>query len=170
MKRLILFRHAKSSWKSPAKSDFDRPLSRRGRRAAARMADWLAANGCRPDLVLCSAAARTRETHALVGGSLGDAETRFERALYLASAARLLQRLRRLPAGIGAAMLIGHNPGLQSLALGLLGRRSAEARARIAAKLPTAAIVRFEADIADWADLGPETARLVDCIYPRDLD
>lgn len=170
MKELILFRHAKSSREDPSMSDLDRPLGRRGRRAAAQMAGWIAATGCRPDTVLCSAAARTRETLSFLRESLGNPEVHFERALYLASAMRLLQRLRELPGKARSVMLIGHNPGLQNLALQLMDDRSAETRTRIKTKFPTAALVRFEISAAGWNDLGPKTARLLDCVYPRDLD
>ena len=170
MKELILFRHAKSSWESPSMSDLDRPLGRRGRRAASQMAGWLAATGYRPDIVLCSVAVRTRETFSFLRESLGNPEVHFERTLYLASAMRLLQRLRELPGKTRSAMLIGHNPGLQKLALQLMADRSAETRARIKTKFPTAALVRFEINAAGWNDLGPETARLLDCVYPQDLD
>ncbi len=151
-------------------SDLDRPLSRRGRRTVAQMAGWLAAIGYRPDIVLCSPAARTRETFSFLRGPLGNPGVDFERTLYLASAMRLLQRLRELPGKTRSVMLIGHNPGLQKLALRLTGSRSAETRSRIKTKFPTAALVRFEIDAAGWTDLGPETARVLDCVYPGDLD
>lgn len=170
MKELILFRHAKASREGPSMSDLDRPLARRGRSAVAQMAGWLAATGYRPDTVLCSAAVRTRETFSFLRESLGNPEVHFERALYLVSAVRLLQRLRELPGKTRSVMLIGHNPGLQKLALQLMADRSAETRARIKTKFPTAALVRFEVNAAGWNDLGPETARLLDCVYPRDLD
>lgn len=170
MKELLLFRHAKSSRKDPSMGDLDRPLSRRGQRAAARMAGWLAATGFEPDVVLCSAAARTRETWSFLREALGNPEVRFERALYLASASSMLQRLRKLPANTRSVMMIGHNPGLQDLALQLLGMRSTKTRTRIKTKFPTAAVVHIEIDIARWDGIGPGMARLVDCVYPRDLD
>lgn len=170
MKELVLFRHAKSSWKGPSTGDIARPLSRRGRRTAARMAGWLAATGFRPDIVLCSTSARTRETYSFVRESLGNPEVLYERALYLASATGLLQRLRELSAKTRSVMLIGHNPGLQNLALLLLGNRSAATRARIKTKFPTAALVHFKITAAGWNDIGRRTARLRDCVYPQDLD
>ncbi|NIP89767.1 MAG: histidine phosphatase family protein, partial [Gammaproteobacteria bacterium] len=72
MKTLLLLRHAKSSWDDPSLEDFDRPLAPRGEKAAPVMAAYLASKGLRPDLVLCSPAARARQTWALVAQSLGD--------------------------------------------------------------------------------------------------
>ncbi|MBM3567073.1 MAG: histidine phosphatase family protein [Alphaproteobacteria bacterium] len=168
-KELILFRHAKSSWDDPLLHDFDRPLNRRGRRAAVRMAGWMADAKYRPTLVLCSPAARTRETHDIVRAALGKPEVKFERALYLASAARLLQRLRKLPAKTRSVMLIGHNPGLQRLALKLSAGQRTGVRVRINKKFPTAALVRFAITAEHWRDLGPETTRLLDFVRPRDV-
>jgi phosphohistidine phosphatase len=168
-KELILFRHAKSSWDDPLLHDFDRPLNRRGRRAAAHMAGWMADAKYRPTLVLCSPATRTRETHDIVRAVLGNPEVKFERALYLASATSLLQRLRKLPAKMRSVMLIGHNPGLQRLALKLSAGQRAGVRARINKKFPTAAFVRFEITADEWRNLGPGTTRLLDFVRPRDV-
>ena len=71
MKTLLLLRHAKSDWGNPSQGDFDRPLSARGREAAPLMGAYLAQQGLRPDLVLCSAAARARQTCDLVLRALG---------------------------------------------------------------------------------------------------
>jgi phosphohistidine phosphatase len=169
VKELVLLRHAKSSWKNPLLHDIDRPLNRRGQRAALRMADWLSAARCRPDVVLCSTAARTRETLDFMRESLGRPVILYERELYLASAKRLLERLRKLPATTRKVLLIGHNPGLRRLVLQLVADRSSEERARIKVKFPTAALARFKINAKNWRDLGPDTARLLAFACPRDL-
>jgi phosphohistidine phosphatase len=166
---LVLFRHAKSSRDDPLLHDYDRPLNRRGRRATVHMAGWMSDTEYRPSLVLCSPAARTRETHDIVRVALGKPEVKFERDLYLASATKLLQRLKKLPAKARSVMLIGHNPGLQRLALKLSASQRTAIRARINKKFPTAAFVRFEITTDDWRDLGPETTRLLDFVRPRDV-
>jgi phosphohistidine phosphatase len=169
VKELILLRHAKSSWKNPLLHDIDRPLNRRGQRTALLMADWFSAVRCRPDVVLCSSAARTRETLDFLRESLGRPVILHERELYLASAKRLLERLRKLPATTRSVLLIGHNPGLRKLALQLIADRSPEERTRIQVKFPTAAAARFEVNTQDWRGLGPDTARLLAFVSPRDL-
>ena len=75
MLRLMLLRHAKSSWDEPGIPDRDRPLSARGRRAAALMAMEIVSRGLLPDRILCSPARRTRETLAALVPHLAD-ETR----------------------------------------------------------------------------------------------
>ena len=170
MKELLLLRHAKSSWDDPEKDDLERRLSARGRRAAKRVAQWLAHSRVRPALVLCSDAVRTRETLALVHAAIGAPEVGFERQLYLASKTKLLGRLRKLDDALRCVMLIGHNPGLQELALTLLPKDAVLERDKISAKFPTAAIVRLGFAGASWSDLGPEKTRLFAYVVPRELD
>ena len=113
-KRLALVRHAKSSWADPALADHDRPLNARGRRAAALVGEHLRAEGMEPDLVLCSSATRARQTLELF--ELAPAtDIVIEDQLYGAAARELLVRMRRIPARVGSAMVIGHNPGLEEL-------------------------------------------------------
>ncbi len=82
MKRLLLLRHAKSSWHDPSLADFDRPLNQRGRAAARMMGDYLVRKGLLPDLVLCSAAQRARETLAFIQDRLdGDLPAMIEKSL-----------------------------------------------------------------------------------------
>ncbi len=133
------------------------------------MADWFAATECHPDLVLCSAALRARETFALVREAIGDPKTSIEKGLYLAGVGRLLARLRRLADEIDSVMIIGHNPGLQELAVALTPATS-EARARIVLKMPTAAVVRLAASIERWRDLDPKAIRLLAYVTPSDLE
>ena len=114
MKTLFLLRHAKSSWSEPGLADFDRPLNERGRRAAPLIARHLARGGLLPDLILCSAALRTRETLALMlPGLARDAVVRIESGLYGADAGTLLRRLERVEAAVDCILLIAHNPGLE---------------------------------------------------------
>src|SRR6266511_3696210 len=106
----------------PALADSERPLAPRGRRASKLIARHFRSERIRPELVLCSPARRARETLERIAGALGDdAEIRIDSELYGASSSDLLARIRALPEGIGSAMLIGHNPGIQDLAVSLAG-------------------------------------------------
>lgn len=194
----------KSSWEEDGLPDHDRPLAPRGQRALATMADYLRhRKGAtpRPDLILCSTATRTRQTLA------GLMETGrvwtppppvlLERGLYMAQSSQLLDRLGALgrQGDPDAVLLIGHNPGLEDLALSLaLGkmpgdampeisgeegsdiapapqppRADNDALTRLADKYPTGAFAWLELDIATWADASPGTASLRAFITPRDL-
>jgi phosphohistidine phosphatase len=151
MKRLYLLRHAKSSWDDESLADHDRPLSGRGRRAADAIGRHLRDEGIAPELVLCSSAARTRETLARIG-----LEGEAERGLYGASATELLARLRELPPGIESVMLIGHNPGMHDLALLLTGEPGD--------KYPTGALATIELD--NWT---ARSGRMIAFVRPREL-
>ena len=142
MYRLFVLRHAKSSWKDPGQADHDRPLAGRGRRAAKALARHLREERIEPELVLCSTARRARETLERIEPALGVADVRFEPALYGASAGALLERLHDVPDHVGSVMLIGHNPGLQELALELA--HSGPKLHELAAKFPTAALATLE--------------------------
>ena len=169
MRRVYLLRHAKSSWKDRSLADRDRPLAGRGKRAAKAVAVHIEAEGIRPYLVLCSPARRSRETLKRVEAAFGDCvEARFEEALYGASEAELLARLRGLPPEVDSVMIVGHNPGLEELALALASE-GAE-RARLQEKYPTAAFATIDLPADDWSAIEPGSGRLVDYIRPRDLD
>jgi phosphohistidine phosphatase len=155
MKTLILLRHAKSDRADPALADHDRPLAARGREAAPKMGAWLKAHGPVPDLVLCSTAARARQTLALALEAWGIApETAFDRGLYLVGGAGVLARLRRAPDTAATVMVVGHNPDLEQLARRLALAGDQAALARLAEKVPTAGLAVIELPAERWAEAG----------------
>jgi phosphohistidine phosphatase len=179
-RRLILLRHAKSEW--PDVPDRDRPLAKRGRRDAPRIGRWLHEHGYQPDVVVVSAAARTRQTWDLVAPELGGSPAvHFEPRAYAASALTLLYLAQELPARYRTALLIAHNPGLSELAASLAGPpesdsatappesdRATDNGPRPAISLPTAAVAVFEFS-GDWPSLTPGHARLINLTTPADL-
>lgn len=168
MHRLHLLRHAKSR-QDDASEDHERPLSRRGRDDARRIAEDLPAALGTVDLVLCSTALRTRETASLVLSEFAaPPPIRYEDALYLAGRAALLRRLRQLDESAGAVLVIGHNPGLHELALALAAPESPRYRALAAGKFPTTARASFAID-GTWAGLGAAPHRLIDYATPKSL-
>jgi phosphohistidine phosphatase len=163
---LLLLRHAKSSWDDPELPDRERPLAPRGRRDAGRIARHLRRAGSTPDLVLCSPATRTRETLELVRPALGDAAVLLEDELYAAPAGRLLERVHRVPDSVASLMLIGHNPGLQDLALLLAA--SGDELERLRTKFPTAALATLAFD-EGWDRLARSAAALTAYVVPKQL-
>ncbi|MGK9166467.1 histidine phosphatase family protein [Inquilinus limosus] len=155
MKTLILLRHAKSDWSDPTLADHDRPLAPRGRDAAPRMGAWLKAHGPMPDLILCSTAARARQTLALALEALGATpETRFDRGLYLVGGPGVLARLRQAPDTAATVMVVGHNPDLEQLARRLAISGEKKPLARLEEKYPTAALAVIELPVERWAEAG----------------
>ena len=166
MSRLLLLRHAKSSWDDPSLADRDRPLAPRGHRAAERMADHLRSDIQQPDLVLCSPALRTRETLDRMSDAFGDAEVVVDDELYGAGGEELLHRLRGIDDRFGTVAMIGHNPGIHDLAIALAG--DGDERDRMRAKFPTGALAVLGFD-GPWRDLAPGGARLEAFVTPKDL-
>ena len=166
MKRLLLLRHAKSSWDDPSLPDRDRPLAPRGHEAAERMAAHLRSNAPAVDLVLCSPALRTTETLEHLGRAFGDAKMEVEDDLYGAGEEELQDRLREVPEDVDAVALIGHNPGIQDLATRLAG--SGKDLDRMRTKYPTGALAILEFD-GPWEGLAEGGGRLVAFVTPRDL-
>jgi phosphohistidine phosphatase len=167
MRFVYLLRHAKSSWKS-GMPDHERPLARRGQRAAKAICRHVREQGVEPELVLCSTARRARETLEWIEPALGSPAVRIERPLYGARGDALLDRVRAVPDEVGSVMLIGHNPGLQQLALDLV--QPAAGAQGLEAKYPTAALVTLAFVAPSWCLIEPGAAELVGFVRPRDLE
>jgi phosphohistidine phosphatase len=165
---LYLLRHAKSSWDRTNLDDHDRPLAPRGKRSMKAMARHIRKADVHPDLVLCSSAARARQTLDRVLPALA-ASTAFEveDALYTFDDGELLRRLRLVPATVGALMVVGHNPAMQDLTLRLAGR--GDDLERVRTKFPTGALATLRIPRATWRGLRPGSAELVSLVTPKDL-
>ncbi len=171
MKILTLLRHAKSGWDDPALRDFDRPLNPRGRRAARTVGRALKAQGLGFDAVVASAAVRVVETLRDVGDGYGSAfQPEHEQALYLASPAVLLDRIQTVDDRVERLLLVGHNPGLEQLALLLTPEAPGALRDALAAKFPTATVAEISLPVDHWADVTEGRGTLTRFIRPRDLD
>lgn len=170
MKKLTLLRHAKAGDDGLAARDIDRRLNPKGRRAARAMGRHLRETETRFDAIVASPATRVAETVAEVSAGYGrDLDPAWDRRIYLASAAELLDLIREQPAQAGRLLLVGHNPGLEDLTLELL-RADEDTRDEIAIKYPTGTLVEIDLPIDDWADLTSGTGGLARFIRPRDLD
>src|SRR5271157_3045658 len=170
MKTVTLFRHAKSGEKdNPRIDDFDRPLSDRGLKAAPKMGMAMRDRHLRPNLILCSPSVRTRQTLTMASAEAWDIapKIRFDKKLYEASAQTLLSVLKGVPKDVDHVMIIGHNPGLQDLAVTLAvdGRE----RQQLKDKLPTAAVVSIEFEEELWTELQPASGHLVLYMSPKTL-
>ncbi len=148
MKRLYLLRHAKTEPYS-ADGDHERTLTERGRADAALMGREIAARGFLPELVLASTSRRTFQTLELILSNFTpQPESRLEPELYLAPARTLLQRAAAIGGNTGSALLIGHNPGMEELAVQLAG--DSDLGVRAAEKFPTACFAAFESAANTW--------------------
>ncbi|MCW2303210.1 phosphohistidine phosphatase [Rhodovulum sulfidophilum] len=164
--RLILVRHAKSSWDDPSQDDHDRPLNARGREAAPKIGRWLAERDHVPAEVVSSTSCRTLETWDRMAPLLGESSVmRRDPGLYHAPAERMLETLNNCAAS--PVLLLGHNPGIADFAARLL---EAPPELPRFANFPTCATLVAEFDLDDWTEVDFGTGRLVDFITPKQLD
>jgi phosphohistidine phosphatase len=169
MHQLHLLRHAKSSWDDDA-DDHERPLNKRGREAARLIGANLPQAIDAPDLVLCSTALRTRETAKLaLGGFRKAPRFLFEDGIYLASASKLLQRLRELEESTGSVMVIGHNPGLHDAAEFLIAAGDVTLREGLREKFPTGALAVIDFAVDAWNRIHDHSGRLDRYVTPRSI-
>jgi phosphohistidine phosphatase len=170
MRTICLLRHAKSSWDHPSLSDHDRPLAPRGRKTAPLVGHFLSTEGLIPDVVLCSTAARTRETWDLVARYLDDGiPVQFDRELYGASVEEMLGALQAISDESERVLVVGHNPGTENLAEALAARGPSDEFRRLRQKFPTGALAVLEFEGPRWSDLAPGTCRLARFVRPKDL-
>jgi len=149
MKTLLVLRHAKSSWNDPALDDHERPLNKRGRRDAPRMGALVREYGLIPDVVISSDAVRARLTAEAVAEAAHYAgKILLDPHLYMAGPADILSLLLTVRQNAGTVMIVGHNPGLETLVEQLTGERQ---------DLPTAALAQIGLPIDQWRDLKPAT-------------
>ncbi len=165
-KRLILTRHAKSSWDDPLTPDHERPLNERGKAAAADLGHWLASRGYTPGEVLCSDALRTRKTWSGIAPALPPtAILHLKPALYHAGADVMLAVLRHATAD--TVMMLGHNPGIAEFARLLAARAPNHPEFP---RYPTAATTVFDFQIGDWKNIAFGTGSVMDFFIPSGRD
>jgi len=161
MKRLIIMRHAKSSWKDASLSDHERPLNKRGKRDAPRVARELRTRGWAPALVLSSDSKRTGLTFKKMLPALEQSpEVRWLPEFYHGGAHDLMQAMAELPETRDAVLVLGHNPGWENAVRALTGKNE---------RMTTANAALLKAD-GKWMELAEVGAwRLVDVIRPKEL-
>ena len=163
MKRLLILRHAKSSWADSSISDWQRPLNERGERDAPRAGQWLRERGLVPDIIITSDAVRARTTAEAVAKASGHLQAiRLEPSLYGASPEAMIEVLNGAPDEARAVMIVGHNPGLEELVSKLSGESHG---------MPTAGLFVFDVPITRWRDLDLAIdASLIEMWQPRGAD
>ncbi|MCI4591384.1 histidine phosphatase family protein [Sphingobium sp. BYY-5] len=172
MKRLTLLRHAKSDWDDPVARDFDRPLNRRGEKAALLMGQFAARRKMRFDLLVASPAVRVVQTLDTFFSGYGETlDAHWDRRIYLASSATLLDVVRDLPDSAQSVLMAGHNPGFEELILDLVPDDGANPlREDVEVKFPTASLAVMDLAIESWTQIAINAATIASFTRPRDLD
>lgn len=162
MKSLYLLRHGKSDWDAEFDRDRDRPIGKRGRRAARKIAGFMESHDIRPDIVLSSDALRTRQT---IGHVLDELDwpqnlVRYDERLYLAPVERLYEVVHELESET-SVLVVGHEPTLARAVSRITGTSGID--------VPTATLVGIELDVERWAEMNDGAGRLVLHLKPRSL-
>lgn len=163
MKYLLLLRHAKSSWNDQSLPDYQRPLNERGKKDAPRVGELLRKKQLHPGLVLSSSAKRASKTAKKVIEASGlEVELRLLDELYLAAPDAYVGQLEKLPDELSCVLVVGHNPGIEELLLGLTGQHQ---------HFPTAALAHVELPADRWSDIALDrTSRLLWLWTPSEDD
>ncbi|HYB95437.1 MAG TPA: histidine phosphatase family protein [Vicinamibacterales bacterium] len=160
MKRLLILRHAKSSWADSSMDDWERPLNERGERDAPKVGAWLRERESIPDVIVSSDAVRAITTARAVADAAGyTREIITQPSLYHAKPHDVIEVLRNVADDAATVLVVGHNPGLEDLVRQLSGEYHG---------LPTAALVDLEVPIEHWRDLDATAATIVEVWYPRE--
>jgi phosphohistidine phosphatase len=164
MRTLVLMRHAKSDYPDGV-ADHDRPLAARGVREAGLAGDWLRSAAPEIDAVLCSTAARTRQTLDRTG--IG-APVNFLARLYGATPGAMLSEINQVDDAVSTLLIVGHEPTVSQVALGLAGHPGSdpEATRLIEMKFPTSGIAMLRVP-GTWSALELSGAELVSFHVPR---
>jgi len=165
-KQLWLLRHGKSDRNSLIE-DFDRPLKKRGKRAAQRVGEWMKLQGLIPDIIISSPALRAIATAKIVCAAIAIREQNIQqdRRLYAEGFKRLLTVLAASPANAETILLVGHNPELEDLLIYLVGAEKVPDNEKL---LPTAALARLIMP-NDLAALDRGCAELLSITYAKSL-
>ena len=163
VKELLILRHAKSSWASPALDDIDRPLNKRGKRDAPLMGEQLRKRGFMPDYVMSSPARRARKTakHIVVEIGFPSQKIVIADAVYLADETELRDIIRSIDNRYSHVMIVGHNPGFTALVNSLSDF--------ILDNLPTCGMACVRFNIQVWAEICEGRGSLVFFDYPKKI-
>ena len=158
MKTLYLLRHAKSENLAPGSTDLDRTLKESGKRQAQDLGGFLKQQNLKLDLVLCSTAARARETSEIILSSAElPAEVHYEPAIYDAEPLSLLQLISKIRNDVNTVFLVGHNPGIEDLVRLLTNR---------AEQISTCTLARISFDTDEWNKVAAGTGVLEQLMRP----
>ena len=169
MKRIVLIRHAKSSWANPDQDDIARPLNQRGRLSATLMAAQLQELDAVPQAIWMSPARRTVETWERMRPVLGNLPARSEDALYMADPDTMLAVLANTDETAQIVALIGHQPGVSAFARKLSDGKVGTTCARAFTHFPTAGVAVLTCETERWHDLEFRTCRFEHFSIPKDL-
>jgi phosphohistidine phosphatase len=167
-RELFLLRHAKSAWPEGV-ADYNRPLKKRGKKAALLMGEWLLSQDLSPDWIVSSHADRARETAEKLCKGLQIKKhglLYFDDRIYEASIESLKSVLADCPSFKQRVLIVGHNPGLDNLLIDLVAESLIpDDDDKI---LGTANLARISLP-DDWNQLDKGCGQLISITKPKDI-
>ncbi len=161
MKRLILIRHSKSSWKDLSLTDFNRPLNNRGKSDGPLMADYLKSKIKKIDYLHSSSSVRTFETSKYFIKQIQFGKIQYDDSLYHCSATSILNMISSYSDNYQSVMIIAHNPGLTNLINNITNVALDN--------LPTTGLAEIEFNCNSWSKISYENCNLIDLKFPKQL-
>ena len=158
LRKIILLRHAKSSWEDPSLGDFDRPLSKRGMNDTKLMKVHITSLVREVDEIYSSPSIRTSQTIKQLAPEFS--HVKYLENLYLADVSIVLSLLKSIQTRIKTVMIVGHNPCIQET-MEIIWKRPVK-------KFPTCTAAVFSLK-NDWGKRAVPTGNLEKFIKPRDF-
>ncbi len=161
MKKLIIIRHSKSSWKDLSLSDFHRPLNNRGKNDAALMAEYLRKKYSEIDYLHSSSSVRTYETSKFFKNKIQFDKIKYDDSLYHSSARSILYMINNYSESFTSALIIAHNPGLTNL-INDISKMYLD-------NLPTTGVVDLDFNCTKWSHISSSNINYCESIFPKQL-
>lgn len=161
-RKLFIIRHAKSSWKNPLQSDFERPLSDRGEHDAPMMGERLKKLNIMPDLVISSTAKRAKETAKKITKAIGYEEENIKwyEKLYHCIPAVFEEVLYEVDDDVETVFIVAHNPGITEFVNELSPAFATD-------NMPTCGIVGAEFELSQWNEFSRVEKKVILFEYPK---
>ena len=162
MKKLVITRHSKSSWKDLSLTDFHRPLNNRGKSDGPIMSRYLSSKITKIDFLHSSSSVRTFETSKFFISKIEFKNIKYDDNLYHCSAQSIIRLIKNYPEHHNTVMIIAHNPGLTNL-INMITHVNLD-------NLPTSGIANIDFDCDSWNNISIENSNLVDLKFPKQLN
>jgi phosphohistidine phosphatase len=160
IKTLYLIRNAKSDWNDIGASDFERGITKKGKKDIETMSSYLMIKNILPDIILSSCALRAQETADIISEKLQyKGKIEYLQELYYTPTSTLLDILYMLDISVNVAFVIGHNPQLTDIANILIDEHIS--------KIPSSAVVAINFDIQNWNELAYQKGKIDFFITPK---
>jgi phosphohistidine phosphatase len=164
MKKLIILRHAKSSWDNPELRDINRPLTNKGKRRTQLIADYMIANKIIPEFIASSPAVRAFETAKIVamGFDLKTDEIRIDPELYFVDVEKYFHAVFAAPDNCNSMLIVGHNPMITEFCNSFLKDRIDN--------LPTSGLCVISSKADKWNEISIEEYTVEHLVFPKKLE